>query len=86
MAIRGYGAKCALIEVAENEEYGMDYCLALCGWLQKETPECKLLLMCPESDTECVEAAIAAKRSNQISDFIFYDTSLEYLVSKLLSL
>lgn len=48
VVIRGCGASCALIEVAESGEYDVAYCLALCAWLKKETPACKLLLLCPE--------------------------------------
>lgn len=83
VVIRGCGAYCALIEVAESGEYDADYCLALCAWLRKETPDCKLLLMCPENDVKSVTAAVEAKKEGRIDDFIFYDASLEYLLSKL---
>lgn len=83
IVIRGSGATCALIEVSESGEYDMDYCLALCTRLRKETPDCKLILLCPETDEEYVALTVKAKRANTIDDFIFYDTSLEYLISKL---
>ena len=82
----GCGASCALIEVAESGEYDVAYCLALCAWLKKETPACKLLLLCPENDEECISEVVTAKRAGKIDDFIFYDTSLEYLISKLCSM
>lgn len=86
VVIRGCGASCALVEVAESGEYDVAYCLALCAWLKKETPACKLLLLCPENDEECISEVVAAKRAGKIDDFIFYDTSLEYLISKLCSM
>ena len=64
IVIRGSGATCALIEVSESGEYDMDYCLALCTRLRKETPDCKLILLCPETDEEYV--ALAVKPSGRI--------------------
>lgn len=86
VAIRSHGAGIALIEVAEAGEYDMEHCLALCAWLRKETPDCKLLLMCPEQDEESVAQAVTAKRAGRIDDFVFYDSTMDYLSSKLLSL
>lgn len=86
VAIRSHGATVALIEAAENEEFGIDYCLALCSWLRQVDPACKLLLMCPEKETGSVEKVVQAKRDGAVDDFVFYDVSAEYLVSVLLSL
>ena len=38
VVIRGCGASCALIEVAESGEYDVAYCLALCAWLKQRNP------------------------------------------------
>lgn len=86
VTIRSHGASIALIEVAEMGEYDVSHCLALCTWLRKETPQCKLLLMCPEQDKGGVAQAIAAKHDSQIDDFVFYDSTIDYLMSKLLSM
>lgn len=86
VAIRSHGARIALIEVAESEEYDTSHCLALCTWLRKETPGCKLLLMCPEQDKSSVAQAVKAKRNGHIDDFVFYDSTIDYLASKLLSM
>jgi hypothetical protein len=85
-AIRRYGAKGALIEAAESGQYGMIYCLTLCKQLRKQTPECKLLLMCPEQDEQSVKLVVDAKWEKQIDDFVFYDVTLDYLASKLISI
>ena len=82
-AIRSIGAKVALIEVAEYDEYGISYCLALCSCLRKETPDCKLILMCSEKDEKCVDEVVSAKKNRCIDDFVFYDTSVEYIAAKL---
>ena len=82
-AIRSHGARVALIEIAESDSYNSKHCLALCGWLRQETPDCKLILMCPEQDQDCIRDVIEAKRDNKIDEFVFYDTSVEYLATKL---
>ena len=86
IAIRTHAASTALIEVSESGEYDTSHCLALCTWLRKETPGCKLLLMCPEQDKTGVAQAVEAKKDGCIDDFVFYDSSIDYLVSKLLSM
>jgi len=84
--IRSSGAHLALIEVAESGDNDTSRCLALCVRLRRETPECKLLLMCPEKDRFSVAHAVNAKRDRLIDDFVFYDSSADYLASKLMSL
>ena len=86
VAIRSHGAKAALIEVAESGEYNVEHCLALCTWLRKETPSCKLILMCSEQDKCCISEVVAAKKDGRIDEFVFYDTSVEYLATKLMSM
>lgn len=82
---RDFCATSALIEVGEDGDFDMLYCLALCDRLHRELPECKLLLLCPEDDDRGIAKAIAARRDGIIDDFVFYDASVEYLLSKLLA-
>lgn len=86
VAIRTHLAAGALIEVTENEVHDINFCLALCAWLREVTPHCRLMLMCPEGQTEAVHRAIEAKRKGEIDDFVFYDVSLDYLSASLQSL
>ena len=86
IAIRSNNAKAALIEATESGPYGMSYCLMLCERLRKQTPDCKLIMMCPEQDEQSVKQVIIAKGKKQIDDFVFYDVSNEYLASKLISI
>lgn len=85
-AICSYQAKVALIEAAESGPYDMHYCLTLCKLLRVHAPECKLLLMCPEQEEENVKQVIDAKGNKQIDDFVFYDVTIDYLASKLISI
>ena len=79
------GADTVLFEVAESGQYVSDYCLALCNRLRSEAAGCRLLLLCPESDELCVSAAMRGRIDGLIDDFLFYDASTEFLVSKLLT-
>ena len=83
--IRETEAGTALIEIPENGRYDIDYCLGLCEWLRQETPGCKLILLCPTEKADAIEKAIDAKRIGVIDDFVFYDSGIKYLLSKLLS-
>ena len=85
-ATRPHLAAGALIEVSEDDVHDINFCLTLCAWLRKVTPHCRLMLMCPEGQTEAVHRAIEAKRRGEIDDFVFYDVSLDYLAASLQSL
>jgi len=76
----------AIIEAAEDGEYNISYCLKLCAGLRKSIPKCKILLLCSEQNKTSVSRAIAAKQNGCIDDFVFYDTGLEYLASKMLAI
>jgi len=84
-AIRSCNADAALIEITETEKYNVSYCLALCLQLRETIPSCKLMLLCPEHDDEAISSAVRAKQRGDIEDFLFYDSSLDYLTSKLIS-
>ena len=84
--IRTHNAGIALIEVAETAGHDTAHCLALCARLQETAPQCKLLLLCPETNPMAVARAVAAKRRGLIDDFIFYDSTTDYLASKILSM
>ena len=82
-AIHYNAADVVLIEVAETGEYDVPYCLALCAKVR--ATNCKILLLCPEQDEASIAAVVEAKQNELIEDFMFYDASLDYLVSKLMS-
>lgn len=83
-AISSYGADTALVEVEESGQYDMAYCLSLCKRIRKEAPNCRVLLLCPEQDAAGVSAAVEAMRDGRIDDFLFCNTTTEYLTAKLL--
>ena len=85
-AVGVFDADTVIIEVAEFGEYGAGYCLALCDRIRGEAPGCRLILLCPEQNELCVSTVGEAKRNGRIDDFLFYGASLDYLISKLLSI
>ena len=86
VAIRAHLAAGALLEASEDGAHDIDFCLTLCAWLREVTPQCRLMLMCPEGQAEAVRRVIEAKRKGEIDDFVFYDVSLDYLAASLQSL
>jgi hypothetical protein len=73
----------ALIETPQSGEYDVSRCLDICANLREKAPWCKLFLCCPDEDRHCIERVIAAQKNMQIDDFLFYDTTTDYLISKL---
>lgn len=86
LTIEKYKAKAAVIEVAETGPYDIGYCLALCNELRETAPECKLILMCSDQDEKTIDQVVDAKGKNYIDDFVFFDVSMDYLASKLISI
>jgi hypothetical protein len=76
----------ALIEVKEHGSNDVVYCLSLCAQMRKELPSCRLILLCPEQDITCVATAMKAKRDGHIDDFLFYNATTDYMISKLLAM
>ncbi len=77
-------AEVVLVEVPETgSEDRAERCLMICDQVRQLVPGSKQVLLCSESDTLACRAAISAKQENRIDDFLFYDTSITYLFSKL---
>ena len=81
-----YNPAVALIEIPERHGEPALEALAVCEDIKEASPGCKVMLMCPEIDEKSVESCIEAKKDNKIEDFLFYDSSIDYLVSKLKSM
>jgi DNA-binding NarL/FixJ family response regulator len=76
-----------VVEIPESGSFrSAEKCLSICDAIRKQVPGCKRVLLCSESDADSCRAAIQAKMENRIDDFLYYDTSVNYLFSKLESL
>lgn len=60
--------------------------LAVCTALRAAVPQCRLMLLLSPRQSGDSASAIEAKRAKRIDDFLFCDTSLDYLFAKLASM
>ena len=73
----------ALVEIPEKSGSPARDALEICEGIKGAIPVCKLVLLCPEHDKESVSACVEAKKLGKVEDFLFYDSGVDYLVSKL---
>ena len=73
----------ALVEIPEQHGDPAQEALRVCDNIREVSPGCQIMLMCPEHDKKSVDACVDAKKKGMIEDYVFYDTSPEYLTSKL---
>ena len=76
----------ALVEIPERRGTPAMDSLSVCRDIQNESPGCKIMLLCPENDEESIRVCVEAKQQAKIDDYVFYDSTTAYLVSKLESL
>lgn len=75
-----------MMEIPESGPWkSAEKCLAVCDVIKKQASNCKLIILCSEGDLNSCRTVIAAKRESRIDDFLYYETSIEYLFSKLAS-
>ena len=76
----------ALVEVPERHGTPALDALAVCEEIKEASPNCKIILICPENDRESVKVSTQAVKDRKIEDFMFYDLSVDYLVAKISAL
>ena len=55
----------------------------LCERISHHLPKCHIILLVSQHDQINRNVALQAKQENKIDDFVFYDSSLKYLISNL---
>lgn len=75
-----------VLEVSESRADGILVWLQKIHALRSQWPGIKFLILCPETQEQLSRDAVEAMKSHRIDDFVFYDTSLKYLVAKLQAL
>ena len=74
----------AVVEIPESGPWkSAGKCIAICDVIRKQLPDCKQVILCCENDKEAYQMAIQAKQEQRIDDFLFYDSSAHYFLSKL---
>ena len=74
------GAKAKNAEADVTEAFDL---LKVCHDISDGCPGCKIILICPEKDTESVNECVEAKQRGYIDEFLFFDATSDYLVSKI---
>ncbi len=80
------GIDIAVVDVIDGASKETKTVLAFCNNLRKTVVGCRLLLLVSQDDQKGRQMAIHAVKSNAADDFVFYDTSLEYLFAKVAAL
>ena len=76
-----------IMEIPESGNWkSVDKFLATGDLIRMQIPGCKQVLLCSESNAEACRVVLQAKQENRTDDFLYYDTSVRYLFSKLESL
>ena len=84
LTAEAYSPEIAVVEIPESGSWKpAEKCLAVCDMIRRQLPDCKLVILCSEDDKDSYQAAIQAKQESRIDDFLFYDNSAHYLLSKL---
>ncbi len=73
----------AVIDAAAEFSNDPAAVLLLCEELRHVLPECLVFLLTPQSDKALCDLAIEGRKRRLIDDFVFYDSSLDYLLVKL---
>ena len=81
IAAETFAADVVLLEIPERTPRAQS--AALCDAIKRQRPETRILLLCPENDPDACRVTIEAVREKRADDFVFYDTSIRFLLSKL---
>lgn len=73
----------AVVDVVDGAANAAETTLAFCEGLRRAVPGCHLLLLVSQEDRLGRGMAIGAMKRNIVDDFVFYDTTLQYLFAKL---
>lgn len=73
----------ALIDVTDCDVKEKETPVSFCKKLHKSLPSCRILFLVSQDDMKSREMATQAKKNQIIDDFLFHDSSVKYLFSKL---
>ena len=76
----------AVIEMLAETANETGTTLSLCTQLYESYPKCQILILVPQNNEQSREMAMQAVKAKVVDDYVFLDTSLDYLFAKLLAL
>lgn len=79
-----FHADVVILDIVDQEDMGQS--VKICQSIRQERQDIKILLLVrPEQSTVCSQV-VETKNAGLIDDFVFYDSSLNYLLAKLAAL
>lgn len=76
-----FHADVVILDIVDQEDMGQS--VKICQSIRQERQDIKILLLVrPEQSTVCSQV-VETKNAGLIDDFVFYDSSLNYLLAKL---
>lgn len=79
-----FHADVVILDIVDQEDMGQS--VKICQSIRQERQDIKILLLVrPEQSTVCSQV-VETKNAGLIDDFVFYDSSLTYLLAKLAAL
>ncbi len=75
----------AVIDLAAGFFRTPDALWSFCKSIRQDVPACNTLLLVPQEDDEMRSLAMKAKKDEFAGDFVFADSSLDYLLTKLIA-
>jgi len=80
-----FGIDIAVIEMLVQTPEETGAVMSICNDLRKKVQSCKILLLVPQDNTYSRDEVMNAFNDKTIDDYVFMDTSLDYLLAKLLA-
>lgn len=73
----------AVVALERKPEKGAEAIAAFCRALRDTLPQCRILLLVSQDDKAAHDMAIGVIKNRLADDYVFYDSSLDYLFAKL---
>jgi len=80
------GIDIAVVEVIAGMSNGDGAIWTLCNTLRRTVPNCQILLLVQQDDPALQDKVLEAIKNKSVDDFVFCDSSLDYLLAKLLTI
>ena len=81
MGVNIFHTDVVILDIVDQEDMGQS--VKICQSIRQERQDIKILLLVrPEQSTVCSQV-VETKNAGLIDDFVFYDSSLNYLLAKL---
>ena len=79
------GINIAVVEIPAGMSNDPEKTFSLCMKLRQTAPRCQILLLVSQDNKEDCTMAMKAVNTKTADDYVFLDTSLDYLFAKLLA-